>query len=74
MSNNFNSSQDSLLELLLSLPNLTDDEQLFLLAGKIILYYAESELVSNRDTTRMYKLERKVILKFTDSDDVSVKI
>lgn len=63
-----------MLELLLSLPNLTDDEQLFLLAGKIILYYAESELVSNRDTTRMYKLERKVILKFTDSDDVSVKI
>lgn len=60
--------------MLLSLPNLTDDEQLFLLAGKIILYYAESELVSNRDTTRMYKLERKVILKFTDSDDVSVKI
>ena len=63
-----------MLELLLSLPNLTDDEQLFLLAGKIILYYAESELVSNRDTTRMYKLERKVILKFTDSDDVSVEI
>lgn len=63
-----------MLELLLSLPNLTDDEQLFLLAGKIILYYAESELVSNRDTTRMYKLERKVILKFTDSDGVSVKI
>lgn len=63
-----------MLELLLSLPNLTDDEQLFLLAGKIILYYAESELVSNRDTTRMYKLERKVILKFTDSEDVSVKI
>ena len=60
--------------MLLSLPNLTDDEQLFLLAGKIILYYAESELVSNRDTTRMYKLERKVILKFTDSDDVSAKI
>lgn len=60
--------------MLLSLPNLTDDEQLFLLAGKIILYYAESELVSNRDTTRMYKLERKVILKFTDLDDVSVKI
>ena len=59
--------------MLLSLPNLTDDEQLFLLAGKIILYYAESELVSNRDTTRMYKLERKVILKFTDSDDVSKK-
>ena len=63
-----------MLELLLSLPNLTDDEQLFLLAGKIILYYAESELVSNRDTTRMYKLERKVILKFTDSVNVSVKI
>lgn len=60
--------------MLLSLPNLTDDEQLFLLAGKIILYYAESELVSNRDTTRMYKLERKVILKFTDSVNVSVKI
>ena len=59
--------------MLLSLPNLTDDEQLFLLAGKIILYYAESELVSNRDTTRMYKLERKVILKFTVSDDVSKK-
>lgn len=63
-----------MLELLLSLPNLTDDEQLFLLAGKIILYYAESELVSNRDTTRMYKIERKVILKFTDSVNVSVKI
>lgn len=63
-----------MLELLLSLPNLTDDEQLFLLAGKIILYYAESELVSNRGTTRMYKLERKVILKFTDSVNVSVKI
>ena len=63
-----------MLELLLSLPNLTDDEQLFLLAGKIILYYAESELVSNRDTTRMYILERKVILKFTDSVNVSVKI
>ena len=60
--------------MLLSLPNLTDDEQLFLLAGKIILYYAESELVSNRDTTRMYKIERKVILKFTDSVNVSVKI
>lgn len=63
-----------MLELLLSLPNLTDDEQLFLLAGKIILYYAESELVSDRDTTRMYKIERKVILKFTDSVNVSVKI
>ena len=60
--------------MLLSLPNLTDDEQLFLLAGKIILYYAESELVSDRDTTRMYKIERKVILKFTDSVNVSVKI
>ena len=63
-----------MLELLLSLPNLTDDEQLFLLAGKIILYYAESELVSDRDTTRMYKIERKVVLKFTDSVNVSVKI
>ena len=60
--------------MLLSLPNLTDDEQLFLLAGKIILYYAESELVSDRDMTRMYKIERKVILKFTDSVNVSVKI
>ena len=63
-----------MLELLLSLPNLTDDEQLFLLAGKIILYYAESELVSDRDTTRMYKIERKVVLNFTDSVNVSVKI
>ena len=37
--------QESLLELLLSLYKLTDDPQLFLLAGKIILYYAENELV-----------------------------
>ena len=37
--------QESLLELLLTLPKLTDDEQLFLLAGKIILYYAENEQV-----------------------------
>lgn len=41
-------THDSLLELLLSLPNLTDDEQLFLLAGKIILYYAESELACQK--------------------------
>ncbi|KAM7444435.1 hypothetical protein ABFA07_006950 [Porites harrisoni] len=34
---------EALLELLLTLPKLTDDEQLFLLAGKIILYYAENE-------------------------------
>lgn len=27
----------------MTLPKLTDDEQLFLLAGKIILYYAENE-------------------------------
>lgn len=39
---------DSLLELLLSLPKLTDDEQLFLLAGKIILYYAENELACQK--------------------------
>ena len=41
-------SQESLLELLLTLPNLTDDEQLFLLAGKIILYYAENEQVGTK--------------------------
>ena len=41
-------SQESLLELLLTLPKLTDDEQLFLLAGKIILYYAENEQVGKR--------------------------
>ena len=40
--------QESLLELLLTLPKLTDDEQLFLLAGKIILYYAENEQVGKR--------------------------
>ena len=40
--------QESLLELLLTLPKLTDDEQLFLLAGKIILYYAENEQVGKK--------------------------
>jgi len=39
---------ESLLELLLTLPNLTDDEQLFLLSGKIILYYAENELACQK--------------------------
>jgi len=40
--------QESLLELLLTLPKLTDDEQLFLLAGKILLYYAENEQVGKK--------------------------
>lgn len=39
---------ESLLELLLSLYKLTDDPQLFLLAGKIILYYAENELACQK--------------------------
>lgn len=39
---------ESLLELLLSLPKLADDQQLYLLAGKIILYYAENELACQK--------------------------
>lgn len=39
--------QDDLMEILLDFPNKTLDEKLYLLAGKILLYYAENRQVFN---------------------------
>lgn len=38
--------QEDLLEILLDLPLKTMDEKLYLLAGKILLYYAENQQVN----------------------------
>ena len=37
--------QDELLNFIVNLPYESEDEQLYLLAGKILIYFAESESV-----------------------------
>lgn len=64
-------AQEELMEVLLELPNKTLDEKLYLLAGKILLYYAENRVTcemlvnhpSIRDTLGMFARSHDTILQ-----------
>ncbi|XP_069105718.1 uncharacterized protein [Argopecten irradians] len=64
-------AQEELMEVLLELPNKTLDEKLYLLAGKILLYYAENRMTcemlvnhpSIRDTLGMFARSHDTILQ-----------
>ncbi|XP_033764370.1 uncharacterized protein LOC117345407 [Pecten maximus] len=64
-------AQEDLMEVLLDLPNKTLDEKLYLLAGKILLYYAENKMTCEmlvnhpgiRDTLGMFARSRDTILQ-----------
>ncbi|XP_060066701.1 uncharacterized protein LOC132546982 [Ylistrum balloti] len=64
-------AQEELMEVLLDLPNKTLDEKLYLLAGKILLYYAENKMTcemlvnhpSIRDALGMFARSHDTILQ-----------
>ena len=45
MIHDFFLTQEDLLHFIVNLPSVSEDEQLYLLAGKILIYYAENEKV-----------------------------